>query len=64
MFRRCLDILIMNLLKTTVYINNQTLKVLKKTRQLDNPVAEDYCRWKVWCIGMNCASYFYTLMDF
>lgn len=45
MSRRCLDILIMNFVKNTEYVDKQTLKVLKKTRQLDNTMAEeDYCR--------------------
>ena len=45
MSRRCLDILIMNIIKTPVYIDKQTLKVLKKTEQLGNPMAdEDYYR--------------------
>lgn len=34
----------MNFIVNTVYIDKQILKVLKKTRQLDNPMAEDYCR--------------------
>lgn len=44
-YETCLDILILNFIKNTIYVNKQTLKVLKKIRQLDNPVAkEDYCR--------------------
>lgn len=44
-YETCLDILILNFIKNTIYVNKQTLKVLKKIRQLDNLVAkEDYCR--------------------
>jgi len=63
MSRTCLDTLIMNFIKTTVYVYKETLKVLKKTRQLDNLAAEEgYCR-EVEGIGMNSASYPYRLMD-